>query len=58
MNTQEFVEKVRTMRHHQKQYFRTHSITSLQASKNAEKVVDELVDCYRRGGCWPKSLFD
>jgi len=45
--TEEFIRLVESMRHSQKDYFRTRSNNKLQAAKKNEKKVDEWLTSYR-----------
>jgi hypothetical protein len=43
MDLKEFAQLVATMRHFQKEYFRTRSSTALDESKRAERAVDDAL---------------
>lgn len=51
----EFLAAVSEMRHLQRQYFRTRSVTVLNESKKAEKKVDEMCAALR---CGQRTLFE
>ncbi len=48
MDARQFFERVKTMRHFQKEYFRTRSRTALQQSKALEREIDEEIDRVNR----------
>jgi hypothetical protein len=41
----EFLDKVRLMRHMQREYFRTRGWATLHEAKKAEQEVDDMLDC-------------
>lgn len=48
MNNRQFFERVKMMRHFQKEYFKTRSRTALQQSKALEREIDEEIDRVNR----------
>lgn len=48
MTAQQFFDKVALLRHHQKDYFATHSRDALLASKAIEKEIDEEIERVKR----------
>lgn len=48
MDARQFFERVKIMRHFQKEYFKTRSRTALQQSKALEREIDEEIDRVNR----------
>lgn len=48
MNPRQFFERVKVMRHFQKEYFKTHSPTALRQSKALELEIDQEIDRVNR----------
>lgn len=48
MNGRQFFERVKIMRHFQKEYFKTRSRTALQQSKALEREIDAEIDRVNR----------
>lgn len=48
MDGRQFFERVKMMRHFQKEYFKTRSRTALQQSKALEREIDEEIDRVNR----------
>lgn len=48
MDGRQFFERVKIMRHFQKEYFKTRSRTALQQSKALEREIDEEIDRVNR----------
>lgn len=48
MSPRQFFERVKVMRHFQKEYFKTHSQTALRQSKALELEIDQEIDRVNR----------
>lgn len=48
MDSRQFFERVKMMRHFQKEYFKTRSRTALQQSKALEREIDAEIDRVNR----------
>lgn len=48
MDSRQFFERVKMMRHFQKEYFKTRSRTALQQSKALEREIDTEIDRVNR----------